>query len=54
MKDLLKDAITNLELVTVKGGKREVEKIDHDGDGRWDEKIVKKDGKEIKRVIRPV
>ncbi|MGQ1911812.1 hypothetical protein ACT3CE_18815 [Marinifilum sp. RC60d5] len=52
MKNLLKEKITNLELVSVRGGLREVEKFDHDGDGRWDEKIVKKDGRVIKRVNR--
>lgn len=36
------EELSDLELEAVIGGKREVTKIDTDGDGRWDVKIVER------------
>lgn len=51
MNLLKKQKLTNSELVAVKGG-RKVTKIDHDGDGEWDEKIVTRNDGSTKRVVR--
>ena len=39
------DELSDLEVENVVGGKRKVTKIDTDGDGRWDIKIVERVGK---------
>jgi bacteriocin-like protein len=36
------EELSDLELEAVIGGKRETTKIDLDGDGRWDVKIVER------------
>ncbi|MEI3652236.1 MAG: hypothetical protein V6D39_20150 [Dolichospermum lemmermannii FEM_B0920] len=36
------DELSDLEVENVVGGKRKVTKIDIDGDGRWDYKIVER------------
>jgi hypothetical protein len=51
MKNFKNEQLTNLELVSVKGG-REVKKMDHDGDGRWDEKVITRNDGSTKHVYR--